>query len=171
SRLFPGIGLKRTYITVPETEMASYAWGTNRDGKPVRASPSPIAAEAYGVKSNTNDLLHYLEVSMGLGTVSGEIARAVAATHTGSFHADPFIQDLVWEEYDWPAALDAMTLGNSSKTSMKANPVTAILPPMPPRTDVILNKTGSTGGFGAYVVYVPAQKIGGGRKSVVAGKR
>ena len=160
-RLFPALGLKRTYITVPEAEMESYAWGTSRDGKPVRAGPSPIAAEAYGVKSNTADLLRYLEVSMGLARdVSEEMARAVAATHTGYFRADPFIQDLVWEQYDWPAALDAMTRGNSSKLSMKPNPVTTIEPPMPPRADVLLNKTGSTGGFGAYVVYVPAKEIG-----------
>jgi beta-lactamase class C len=159
-RLFPGLGLKRTYISVPEAEMASYAWGANRAGKPVRVGPSPIAFEAYGVKSNTTDMLRYIEVSMGTGDVPDEIARAVAATHTGYFHADPFIQDLIWEQYAWPAALNDMTAGNSSTMSMKANPVTAILPPMPPRADVILNKTGSTGGFGAYVVYIPARKLG-----------
>jgi beta-lactamase class C len=159
-RLFPGLGLKRTYLTVPEAEMASYAWGTNRDGKPVRVGPSPIAFEAYGVKSNTADMLRYLEVSMRIGTVPDEIARAVAATHTGYFRAGPFIQDLIWEQYAWPAALDDMMAGHSSKMSLKANPVTAIQPPMPPRTDVILNKTGSTGGFGAYVVYIPARKVG-----------
>jgi len=160
-RLFPALGLKHTYVKVPEAEMANYAWGTNRNGKPVRATPSPIADEAYGVKSSSSDLLRYLEVSMGLAKEVTEVtARAVAATHTGYFRADPFIQDLIWEQYDWPAKLDAMTLGNSSRLSQKANPVTALEPPMPPRGDVVLNKTGSTAGFGAYVVYVPAKKIG-----------
>jgi beta-lactamase class C len=164
-RLFPALGLKRTYINVPEAEMASYAWGTSRKGDPVRVTPSPIAAEAYGVKSNTTDLLRYLEVSMGVldknrGDVADPVARAVAATHTGYFRAAPFVQDLIWEQYPLPAGLDTMTLGNSSQMSLKANPVTAIEPPMPPRADVILNKTGSTGGFGAYLVYVPERKLG-----------
>jgi beta-lactamase class C len=159
-RLFPALGLKRTYITVPEAEMGSYAWGTNRDGKPVRVTPSPIATEAYGVKSNAVDMLRTLEVQMELDEVPAPVARAVAATHTGYFQAAPFIQDLIWEQYPLPAALDTMMAGNSSKMSMKVNPVTAILPPMPPRADVILNKTGSTGGFGAYVVFVPARKLG-----------
>lgn len=29
-RLFGELGLRRTYVTVPATEMASYAWGYNR---------------------------------------------------------------------------------------------------------------------------------------------
>src|SRR5262249_5259035 len=127
----------------------------------VRATPSPIAAEAYGVKSSSDDLLRYLEVSMGVARdVPEETARAVAATHTGYFRAEPFIQDLIWEQYDWPASLDAMTLGNSQKLSTQPTPLPATKPPMPPRSDVILNKTGSTSGFGAYVVYVPAKQIG-----------
>ena len=159
-RLFPALGLKRTYIDVPAAEMASYAWGTNRDGKPVRVSPGPIATEAYGVKSNTADMLRFLEVNMGVDGVADPVARAVAATHTGYYRAGPFIQDLIWEQYAMPAKLDDMTTGNSSKISLNAMPATVIQPPMAPRADVILNKTGSTGGFGAYVLCIPEQKLG-----------
>jgi beta-lactamase class C len=159
-RLFPALGLKRSFINVPEAEMASYAWGTGRDDKRVRVGPSPIASEAYGVKSNTVDMLQYLEVQMGLAEVSDPIARAVAATHAGHYRTGPFIQDLIWEQYPMPAALDQMVAGNSSVSSLHPVPATAIVPPMPPRADVILNKTGSTGGFGAYVMCVPEKKFG-----------
>ena len=164
-RLFPALGLKRTFINVPEAEMASYAWGTNRDGKPVRVGAGPIAAEAYGVASNAVDMLRYLEVSMGVldknrGDVADPVACAVAATHTGYYRAGPFIQDLIWEQYPTPVALDDMTAGNSPKMSHKDNKATAIDPPMAPRADVIFNKTGSTGGFGAYVFGLPEKKFG-----------
>jgi beta-lactamase class C len=157
-RLFPELGLRRSYISVPTAELKSYAWGYNRDGKPVRVSPGMLATEAYGVKSNAVDMIRFLEVNMGIGSVPGKLARAVDATHIGYFRSGGRIQDLIWEQYPYPVALDDFVAGNSPK--MNSGPVTAIDPPMAPRGDVILNKTGSTNGFGAYVAYVPEKKIG-----------
>jgi beta-lactamase class C len=159
-RLFPALGLRRTYIDVPAAEMKSYAWGYNRDDKPVRVGPGPIATEAYGVKSNSVDMIRFLEVNMSIGTVPGNVARAVDATHTGYFRAGELIQDLIWEQYPYPVELDKIVAGNSTKMILNPIPATAIDPPMAPRGDVILNKTGSTNGFGAYVAYVPEKKIG-----------
>jgi beta-lactamase class C len=53
-----------------------------------------------------------------------------------------------------------MTEGNSQQMSMKDNTASAIVPPMKPRRDVIFNKTGSTGGFGAYLFGMPEKKLG-----------
>ncbi|WP_445505010.1 class C beta-lactamase [Microvirga sp. G4-2] len=157
-RLFSELGLRRTYINVPAAEMKPYAWGYNRDGKPVRVSQALLANEAYGVKSNAVDMIRFLEVNMGIGTVPTRIARAVNATHTGYFHSGELIQDLIWEQYPYPVELEKIIAGNSM--NMKATPATAIDPPMAPRGDMILNKTGSTNGFGAYVAFVPDRRVG-----------
>ena len=159
-RLFAELGLKRTYIEVPAAEMKSYAWGYTRDNKPVRAGPGLIAAGAYGVKSNAVDMLRYLEANMGIGTVPPKVARAIDATHIGYFRAGEVIQDLIWEQYPWPVALEKMVAGNSAPMARQSHPATAIEPPMAPRGDVIINKTGSTNGFGAYAAFVPEKKIG-----------
>jgi len=154
------LGLRRTYIEVPAAEMESYAWGYNRNGKPVRVTPAMLAHEAYGVKSNAADMIRYVEANMGLGAVPEKAARAIESTHTGYFQAGGMIQDLVWEQYLYPVALEKIVAGNAPGMARNTTPVVAIVPPMQPRDDVILNKTGSTGGFGAYVAYVPAKKIG-----------
>ncbi|WP_404809922.1 class C beta-lactamase [Microvirga lenta] len=159
-RLFRDLGLKRTYIAVPASEMASYAWGYNRAGKPTRASRGLLATEAWGVKSNAVDMIRYVEVNMGIGTVPEKVARAVEATHAGYFRSGELIQDLIWEQYPYPVALEKIVAGNSTTMIMNATPAEAINPPMAPRGDVLLNKTGSTSGFGAYVAYVPEKRIG-----------
>jgi beta-lactamase class C len=161
SGLFHDLGLNRTYINIPAAEAKSYAWGYNRDGNPVHVSPAPLATEAYGVKSNAVDMLRVLEVNMGIGAVPDKVARAIEATHTGYYRAGPLIQDLIWEQYPYPVALETIVAGNSPRmTSAHAVPATALNPPMAPRGDAILNKTGSTAGFGAYVAFIPAKKIG-----------
>ncbi len=159
-KLFPQLGLQRTYIDVPKGEMKSYAWGYNRRDKPVRVTPALLAHEAYGVKSNAVDMIRYVDVNMGIAIVPGPVARAVDATHVGYFRAGEIVQDLIWEQYPYPVALDRMLAGNSPEMARSATPAKAIEPPMPPQADVIVNKTGSTGGFGAYVAYIPAKKIG-----------
>lgn len=159
-RLFPQLGLQRTYVDVPQGEMKSYAWGYNRQDKAVRVTPGMLAHEAYGVKSNAVDMIRFVEVNMGMGKVPAPVAQAVEATHVGYFRAGEIVQDLIWEQYPWPVALDRMVAGNSTEMARNAIPAAPIDPPMPPRADVILNKTGSTKGFGAYVAYIPEKKIG-----------
>ena len=43
---------------------------------------------------------------------------------------------------------------------MKAQPATALTPPLAPSRPALFNKTGSTNGFGSYVVFVPDKRIG-----------
>lgn len=69
-------------------------------------------------------------------------------------------QDLIWEQYDYPVALDTLIEGNGDKMIYDSHAVTAIDPPQPPKAAAWINKTGSTGGFSAYVAFVPEKKQG-----------
>lgn len=50
--------------------------------------------------------------------------------------------------------------GNSAQMIFQSNPATKLIPPLQPQADVLINKTGSTHGFGAYALYNPAKKMG-----------
>jgi beta-lactamase class C len=69
-------------------------------------------------------------------------------------------QDLIWEQYPYPVELNTLLEGNSPGMIFKSAPVTELTPAQEPREDVWLNKTGSTGGFGAYVAFIPAKRVG-----------
>lgn len=159
-RVFQGLGLQRTFLRVPEAEMAHYAQGYTKADVPARMTPGPLASEAYGVRTTAGDLLRFVEANMGLVPIDGVLQGAITATHTGYYRLGSMTQDLVWEQYRYPVDLNDLLAGNSGNVSLKANPVVRIDPPLPPQDDVFINKTGSTNGFGAYVAFVPAKKIG-----------
>ena len=158
-RLFPALGLSSTYIDVPASKLADYAQGYTGKGEPIRMKPGVLSAEAYGIKATATDLLRFLDANMGLVRLSQDLHRAIVATQTGYFKAGVLTQDLIWEQYSYPVALKTLLEGNSAQM-LNPIPATAITPPLPPQTSVLINKTGSTNGFGAYAMFVPARRIG-----------
>jgi beta-lactamase class C len=160
TELFPKLGLGRSYIRVPESERARYAWGTNKNGKAVRVTPAVLDAEAYGVKTSAADLIRFVESNLRPETLEPAIRQAVEGTHIGYFKVGGMVQGLGWEQYPYPVTLEQLLAGNSTDISMKPNAATLLSPPRAPSKSTLFNKTGSTGGFGAYVAFVPAEKIG-----------
>ncbi|WP_454742808.1 class C beta-lactamase [Cupriavidus necator] len=158
--LFPALALKHTYIRVPQARMADYAYGYTKDDKPTRVSPGVLDSEAYGVKTTAADMIRFVEANMNGARLDDTLKRAIAGTHTGYFKVGEMTQGLGWEMYDYPTQLDSMLAGSSSQVVFEANKVARLDPPRSAKADVLVNKTGSTNGFGAYVVFIPAQKIG-----------
>ena len=97
---------------------------------------------------------------MGMLPLDENLQRAITATHAGYYRIGAMTQDLIWEQYRYPVELGQLLTGNSAKMIFEANPATEIDPPLPPQDDVLIDKTGSTNGFGAYVAFVPEKKIG-----------
>ncbi len=123
-------------------------------------NPGALAAETYGVRTTAADLLHFVAANIGMLDLDERLQRAIIATHTGYFQLGVMTQDLVWEQYRYPVSLRDLRAGNADKIILQANPVTALDPPLAPRDDVLINKTGSTNGFAAYVAFVPGKRLG-----------
>jgi beta-lactamase class C len=158
-KLFTKLGLAHTYLRVPQDQMGHYAWGHSKDGKPVRVTPGVLDSQAYGVKTTAADMIRYIEAHMGGTGLDDTLQRALAATRTGYYQVGGMTQGLGWEMYAYPTELGPLLAGNSAQIIFKANPVARLAPP-PPAQDMLVNKTGSTNGFGAYVAFVPGRRIG-----------
>lgn len=160
-QLFPKLGLRQSYIRVPPEQMSHYAYGYTKEGKPIRVGPGILDAEAYGVKSSSADMIHFVEENMKPADLEEPpLQRAVAATRRGYYKVGDMTQGLGWEFYPYPLELDRLLAGNSAQMILEANKVTRLNSSRPPRDNVFVNKTGSTSGFGAYVAFVPAKGIG-----------
>jgi beta-lactamase class C len=159
-QLLPALGMRSTYVEVPKARLADYAEGYTNEGSPVRMTLRLLSPEAGGMKSTAADLVRFIEANMSLIALDGKLQHAIVATHTGYFRAGVMTQDLIWEQYGYPVALQALLAGNSTAMLYNATPVTRVEPPMRPREDVWINKTGSTNGFGAYVAFIPERRLG-----------
>ncbi|MET3552601.1 class C beta-lactamase [Burkholderia sp. 567] len=158
-RLFPALGMTQTYINVPAARRGDYAQGYTQDGKPIRMTGGMLWQPAYGVKTTAADLLRFVQANMGLVDTAPRMQRALERTHTGYFRAGPFTQDLIWEQYPYPVALPTLLEGNGPSMLHDATPATELKPPLAPRPDTWINKTGSTNGFSTYVAFVPAKRM------------
>ncbi|MFB3301963.1 class C beta-lactamase [Pseudomonas sp. AMR01] len=158
--LLPKLGLKNTYVSVPADKSAQYAQGYDKARKPVRVSPGALDSEAYGIKTSTQDMARYVIANMHPDTLEKPLQQAIAATHTGYYTVNGMTQGLAWESYPYPVTLQALLEGNSTEMAMQPHTVNWLTPAKAQTADVLFNKTGSTGGFGAYVAYVPSKDIG-----------
>lgn len=159
-KLLPMLGLSETYTKVPENRMGDYAYGYLKDGKPVRVKPNFMASEIYGMKTTAADLIKFVEDNIDPSKLDPTLQNAIAATHTGYYRIGPMTQGLGWELYPAGVPLDQLLDGNSTDMARKANKAELLTPPQEPMKDLLINKTGSTNGFGAYAAFIPAKNIG-----------
>lgn len=155
--IFPALGLKHSYVNVPKTQMQNYAFGYNQENQPIRVNPGPLDAPAYGVKSTLPDMLSFIHANLNPQKYPADIQRAINETHQGFYQLETMYQALGWEEFSYPAPLQTLLDSNSEQIVMKPNKVTAISKEPSVK---MYHKTGSTNGFGTYVVFIPKENIG-----------
>jgi beta-lactamase class C len=160
TKLFPALGLRHSYIRVPEAQMHNYAWGYNKANKPIRVNPGIFDAEAYGVKSTAADMIRFVEANIRPEKLEPPMRHAVGGTHLAYFKIGRMMQGLGWEQYAYPVSLDQLLAGNADTMAMQSHPATQLSPPRAPSEPTLFNKTGAANGFGAYVAFVPEKRIG-----------
>jgi beta-lactamase class C len=158
-RLFPQLGMRESHVRVPQAQMARYAWGY-RDDQAIRVQPGPLDAEAYGVKSSAADMLRFVEANLDPSPLPAPLRQAIATTHQGYYRVGNMTQGLGWERYAYPITLQRLQDGNSSQMALQSHAVERFAKPQPAEGDLLLNKTGSTNGFGAYLVLLQARATG-----------
>ncbi len=157
--LLPQLGLQESYVQIPAEQMTRYAWGY-RDDKPVRVNPGVLDAEAYGLKSSAADMLRFIDANLRPDKLPAPLHQAISSTHRGYYQIGDMTQALGWERYTYPISLEKLQAGNSAEMALQPQIVERFSVPKPAEGDLLLNKTGSTNGFGAYILLLPARDTG-----------
>ena len=159
-QLLPQLGLQGSYVRVPQSAMANYAWGYNKANKAIRMNPDIFSDATYGIKSSSADMIRFVQLNIEPSRLAGPVRRAVEATHVGYFQTGDMVQGLGWEQYAYPLSLPRLQAGNTPAGTMAADAATKLTPPRAPSGATLFNKTGATNGFSNYAAFVPAQRIG-----------
>ncbi|GIZ50366.1 class C beta-lactamase [Noviherbaspirillum aridicola] len=159
-RIFRPLGMQSSFFQVPDSRRKDYAQGYTKQDAPIRLRPGMFWAEAYGVRSNAADLLRFVKAHMPGTRLDPPLRQAVAAVQQARHRAGELGQGLVWETYPWPATLDRLLAGNADAMVYDAVEAEWIGPARRDEAEVVVNKTGSTNGFAAYVAFVPSRRLG-----------
>lgn len=160
SRVLKPLQLTRTWVTVPASEQANYAWGY-RDGKAVHVSPGMLDAEAYGVKTSIVDMASWLQANMHPANIqSATLRKGVELARSRYWQVGEMYQGLGWEMLNWPVSSQTLEQGADNTYALAPHDVTAINPPAPPLNASWVHKTGATGGFGSYIAFIPEKNLG-----------
>ncbi len=157
-RVLEPLGLSGSFYDIPAGEMPRYAQGHSADGRAIRLGRGVFATEAYGLRSTASDVLRLLEAHMGRVETPQSLARAMQATQLGRYRSGPLTQAAVWEWFPAPASLEIVQAGSSDAMVFRANPATPLNVPTSPPQGALVNKTGGTGGFGAYAAFWPDRR-------------
>ena len=159
-RVLKPLNLNHTWINVPKAEEQHYAWGY-RDGKAVHVSPGMLDAEAYGVKTNVKDMASWVVANMAPdGIQDALLKQGMVLAQSRYWRTGSMYQGLGWEMLNWPVEAKTVVEGSDNKVALAPLPVAEVNPPAPPVKASWVHKTGSTGGFGSYVAFIPEKELG-----------
>lgn len=160
TRVFQPLKLNHTWINVPATEDKHYAWGY-RDGKPVHVSPGLLDAEAYGVKTTIEDMASWVQANINPAQVKDTtLQQGIVLAQSRYWRIGEMYQGLGWEMLNWPVAAKTIVDGSDNQIALAPSTAMAMTPPTPRVQASWVHKTGSTGGFGSYVAFIPEKNIG-----------
>ncbi|HDR2513537.1 TPA: ACT family cephalosporin-hydrolyzing class C beta-lactamase [Enterobacter ludwigii] len=159
-RVLKPLNLNHTWINVPKAEEQHYAWGY-RDGKGVHVSPGMLDAEAYGVKTNVKDMASWVVANMAPdGVQDASLKQGMVLAQSRYWRTGSMYQGLGWEMLNWPVEAKTVVEGSDNKVALAPLPVAEVNPLAPPVKASWVHKTGSTGGFGSYVAFIPEKELG-----------
>lgn len=153
-------GFDQTHIQIPDKRKSDYATGMGSDGKERRVQPDYLWEEAYGVKSSGRDMLLFVKrlLNPALVAKNKTYQKALQAQRTTYFAHPLFEQGLMWEALPWPVALPRWESTVMAENSLALTPMVAQVNAT--SDGRLYQKTGSTGGFSTYVVWIPQESWG-----------
>ena len=148
-------------INVPKGYQSHYAQGYNKDGKAVPPESMGLYPAADSIKASGRDMLKFLHAALALPGTPSSIITAMHMTQTAFATTDSMAQGLGWVIYPMTQYTVADLLQPPAEMNMGPLPAKVITShDQQFNSNALIDKTGTTNGFRAYIALIPQQKSG-----------
>jgi len=151
-------------VTVPKSLTKYYAQGYDQAGKPVAHVGGGIVSSAYGIKASVADMQKFLSAAIGLPGTPPRVFYPMRLTQSMFLKKNNNeYQGLAWQLHPIRNKTDINELRNAADhPDQIKNPVMIEeIYQRPVYSDnLMMDKTGMTEGFSAYIAVIPARKSG-----------
>jgi beta-lactamase class C len=153
-RIFSPLGMQPLGLHVPSASQANFAQGYDTHDLPV------TSADSQNVKVSAADMQKFLSAAIGLSGTPESILYPMRMTQAAYIKLPARKQGLGWEIY----SLEPSELGNLSSVAntqhTEAEHVVEVYNKAIFKTNDLLEKSGNTAGFTAYIALIPGKKTG-----------
>ncbi|MBV9575750.1 MAG: serine hydrolase [Gammaproteobacteria bacterium] len=153
------LGMQAIGTQIPRMLKKYAAQGYDENGNAVRSVETGVFPTAYAVKASANDMQHFLSAAIGLPGTSDRIFYPMRMTQTAYVQIGDKMQGLGWQIQDMTSA-NQINLLHTNEPNIDPIEVDEIYDKPTFNGDALIDKTGSTNGFRAYIAVIPNKKSG-----------
>ena len=147
--------------TVPKSLAKYYAQGYDRAGKAVSPVGEGFYASSYGIKASVADMQKFLSAAIGLPGTPPRVFYPMRLTQSMFIKKNDEFQGLAWQIHPIRNNKDINRLLTIADHPNKSPVIIQEILQRPVYSDnVMMDKTGMTDGFSAYIAVIPAKKSG-----------
>lgn len=156
------LGMSSSFLTIPADKMKYYAQGYTAKSSPSRSPNGGLLAGSWAMKSSVNDMGQYLKLALCLDNMPADMVAAMKIAQSGYFeYTDKSQIGMGWmiQPLDKISSQELLKVVPMKPRKKTETPVNRIGSPQY-ITNALIEKTGATNGFRAYIGVIPEQKLG-----------
>ncbi len=150
-------------MTVPAALKKYYAQGFDKNGQPVPPMTPNLYASAGDMKASSGDMQQFLAAAIGLPGTPQRVLYPMRMTQAAYVKLSDYMQGLGWQIYPLSSPEEAARLLDIPENLSSIGPpivVEEVFEKPIFNGDRLIDKTGGTDGFRAYILLIPNKKSG-----------
>jgi len=157
-RIAKPLGMQPLGLMVSRRYQKNYAQGYDEDAQPVKPEQLTLFSSAGGIKASADDMRRFLSAAIGLPGTPERIFYPMRLTQVAYVELPDKMQGLGWEVNATDRVNDLIQ--KPAAISLKPIEVTEIFDQPVFDGNLLIDKTGTTNGFRAYIALIPNRKSG-----------